>query len=122
MSYTSGETILDDHYEGFLNGSSAGTYGINYVGGTGASEYGTGQTHLNSVAAGQTITAAQWNSLFTQMDNIANHTNDSLTSTAQRSAGNSVAMISALQTDLNTLAASVAAGCPNASAVAEGSE
>ena len=122
MSYTVGETILDDHYESFLNGSSAGAYGINHIGGTGASEYGTGQTHLNSVAAGQTITAAQWNSLFTQMDNIANHTNDSLTSTAQRSAGDSVAMVSALQTDLNTLAASVAAGCPNASAVAEGSE
>ena len=122
MSYTTGEKILDDHYESFLNGSSAGAYGINHIGGTGANEYGTGQTHLVSVAAGQTITAAQWNSLFTQMDNIANHTNDTLSSTTARSAGDSIAMISALQTDLNTLAASVAAGCPNASAVAEGSE
>jgi len=122
MSYTVGETILDDHYESFLNGSSAGAYGINHIGGLGASEYGLGQTHLNSVAAGQTITAAQWNSLFTQMDNIANHTNDSLTSTVQRSAGDPVAMVSALQTDLNTLAASVAAGCASATAVAEGSE
>ena len=122
MSYTAGETILDDHYESFLNGSSAGAYGINHVGGTGASEYGLGQTHLVSVAAGQTITASQWNALFTQMDNIANHTNDSLTSTLARSAGDSVAMISALQTDLNTLAASVAAGCPSASARGEGSE
>ena len=62
MSYTTGEKILDDHYESFLNGSSAGAYGINHIGGTGANEYGTGQTHLVSVAAGQTITAAQWNS------------------------------------------------------------
>ena len=122
MSYTTGEKILDDHYESFLNGSSAGAYGINHIGGTGANEYGTGQTHLVSVAAGQTITAAQWNSLFTQMDNIANHTNDTLSSTTARSAGDSIAMISALQTDLNTLAASVAAGCPNASAVGESSE
>ena len=122
MSYTAGETILDDHYESFLNGSSAGTYGINYVGGTGAGEYGLGQTHVVSVAAGQTITASQWNALFTQMDNVANHTNDSLTSTTARSAGDSLAIISALQTDLNTLAASVAAGSPNASARGEGSE
>jgi len=122
MSYTTGEKILDDHYESFLNGSSAGTYGINHIGGTGANEYGTGQTHLVSVAAGQTITAAQWNSLFTQMDNIANHTNDTLSSTTARSAGDPIAMVSALQTDLNTLAASVAAGCPNASAIAESSE
>ena len=122
MSYTVGETILDDHYESFLNGSSAGAYGINHIGGTGASEYGTGQTHIASVAAGQTITAAQWNSLFTQMDSIANHTNDSLTSTPQRSAGDPVTMVSALQTDLNTLAASVAGGCTSATAVAAGSE
>ena len=122
MSYTTGEKILDDHYESFLNGSSAGTYGINHIGGTGANEYGTGQTHLVSVAAGQTITAAQWNSLFTQMDNIANHTNDTLSSTTARSAGDPIAMISALQTDLNTLAASIAAGSPNASAVGESSE
>ena len=122
MSYTAGETILDDHYESFLNGSSAGAYGINHIGGTGSGEYGLGQTHVVSVAAGQTITASQWNSLFTQMDNIANHTNDTLTSTTARSAGDPVAIISALQTDLNTLAASVAAGSASATAVAESSE
>ena len=122
MSYTAGETILDDHYESFLNGSSAGAYGINYVGGTGASEYGLGQTDLLSIAAGQTITASQWNSVWTQMDNIANHTNDSLTSTGQRTAGDAIAIVSALQTDLNTLAASVAAGSPNATAIAESGE
>jgi len=122
MAYATGDSILDDHYESFLNGSSAGAYGINHIGGTGAGEYGTGQTHLVSVAAGQTITAAQWNSLFTQMDNIANHTNDSITSTTQRSAGNTIAAVAAIQTDLNTLAASVAAGCPNATAVSESAE
>ena len=122
MSYTAGETILDDHYESFLNGASAGAFGINHVGGTGASEYGLGQTDLLSIAAGQTITASQWNSVWTQMDNIANHTNDSLTSTGQRTAGDAIAIVSALQTDLNTLAASVAAGSPNATAIAESGE
>ncbi len=122
MAYAAGDSILDDHYNGFLSGSTAGAYGINHIQGTGAGEYGLGLTALTGTSAGTTVAASQWNTLFTNMDNIANHTNDTLTSTAARSAGDSIAMISALQTDLNTLAASVAAGCPNATAVAEGGE
>ncbi len=122
MAYAAGDSILDDHYNGFLSGSTAGAYGINHIQGTGAGEYGLGLTSLTGTSAGTTVAASQWNTLFTNMDNIANHTNDTLTSTAARSAGDSIAMISALQTDLNTLAASVAAGCPNATAVAEGGE
>ena len=122
MAYQAGDKILDDQYNSFVNGSSAGAYGINHIGGTGASEYGLGQAHISAVSPGDSVTASQWNALFTQMDNIANHTNDTLSSTPQRSAGNPVAVISALQTDLNTLAASVAAGCPSATAVAAGSE
>ena len=122
MGYVAGEKILDDEYNNFLGGSSAGAYGINHVMGTGALNYGLGQTALATVTAGQSVTAAQWNSLFTSMDNIANHTNDSVSSTAARSAGSPIAIVSALQTDLNTLAASVAAGCTSATAVAAGSE
>jgi len=122
MSYTVGETILDDHYNGFLSGSSAGAYGINHVMGTGNAGYGLGQTELAETSAGVTIVAARWNSLFTGMDNTANHTNDSLTSTAARSTGDSIAIISALQTDLNTLAASVVGGSVSATAVTTGSE
>jgi len=117
MAYTAGDTILDDEYNNFLDGSSGGSYGINHIMGTGAGAYGLGQTAISTVAAGNTITAAQWNSLFTGMDNVANHTNDTLTSTTARSAGDTIAIISALNSDLQTLAASVAAGSPNATAV-----
>ena len=102
MAYVAGDKILDDEYNNFLNGTTAGNYGINYVMGTGASSLGLGQTELVAVTAGQTVTATQWNSLFTAMDNIANHTNDTLTSTAARSAGDSIAIKSALNTDLQT--------------------
>ena len=122
MAYAAGDSILDDHYNGFLSGSSAGAYGINHIMGTGSGEYGLGLTEIVGTSAGTTITAAKWNTLFTNMDNIANHTNDSLSSTPARSAGDEIAFISALQTDLNTLAASVAAVCPNATALSEGSE
>ena len=121
MGYVAGEKILDDEYNVFVN-SSSDPYGYNHFAGTGALNYGLGQTHIATQNANDKITAAQWNALFTGMDNIANHTNDSLTSTAARSAGDPIAIKSALVADLATLAASVAAGCPSATAVSAGSE
>jgi len=116
MAYQAGDTILDDEYNTFVNSSSS-PYGYNHFAGTGSAEYGLGQTHIATTSAGATIQASQWNALFTGMDNIANHTNDTLTSTAQRSAGDSIAIKTNLENDLATLAASVAAGCPSATAL-----
>lgn len=116
MSYVAGDKILDQEYNNFLN-SSATPKGINYTFGTGANQWGLGQTALNAVAVGDKITAAQWNSLFAAMDNVANHTNDTLTSTAAKAAGDVIAVKAALETDLGTLASSVANGCPNATAL-----
>ena len=59
MSYVAGDKILDQEYNNFLN-SSATPKGINYTFGTGANQWGLGQTALNSVAVGDKITAAQW--------------------------------------------------------------
>jgi len=116
MAYTAGDQILDDQYIEFANSSSA-PFGYNHFAGTGSGEYGLGQTALGLVNAGDTITAAQWNSLFTAMTNIANHTNDTLTSTGAVTAGDTIAVKAALEADLATLAASVAAGSPNATAL-----
>lgn len=116
MAYVAGDQILDDQYIAFASSSSA-PYGYNHFAGTGSGVYGLGQTALGLVNAGDTITAAQWNSLFTAMANIANHTNDTLTSTGAVTAGDTIAVKAALEADLATLAASVAAGCPNATAL-----
>ena len=121
MGYVAGEKILDDEYDNFVNSSSS-PFGYNHFAGTGALNYGLGLTHILTVDPGDTITASQWNTLFTGMDNVTNHTNDTLTSTAARSAGDTIAIKSALVADLATLAASVAAGCTSATAIAEGSE
>ena len=121
MGYVTGETILDDEYNTFVNSSSS-PYGYNHFAGTGALAYGLGQTALATVGAGDTVTASQWNSLFTGMDNIANHTNDTLTSTAARSAGDEIAIKSALVADLASLAAEVAGGSTSASAISESAE
>jgi len=121
MGYVAGSTILDDEYNTFVNSSSS-PYGYNHFAGTGALNYGLGQTEIATNVAGDTITAAEWNALFTGMDNIANHTNDTLTSTAARSAGDTIAIKSALEADLASLAAEVAGGSTSATAVSAGSE
>ena len=115
MAYVASDTILDDEYIRFASNATA-PFGYNHFAGTGSGEYGLGQTALGLVSAGDTVQAAQWNSLFTAMANIANHTNDTLTSTGAVTAGDTIAVKAALEADLATLAASVANGCPNVSA------
>jgi hypothetical protein len=115
MAYQAGDTILDDEYNAFVNNSSS-PYGYNHFAGPGALEYGLNQTTISTVSAGNTIQASQWNALFTGMDNIANHTNTSITASSV-SAGDTIAIRAALITDLANLAAQVALGSPNATAI-----
>lgn len=119
MGYVAGDKITTTEYNDIFLNSTGGAdgHGINHIMGTGQLYHGLGQTALNSVSTAQEITATQWNSLFTAMDNVANHTNDTLTSTAQRSTGDLIEIKSALIADLATLATSVQNGCTNASAL-----
>ena len=116
MSYTAGQTILDDEFLAFIN-NSTDPYGINHIAGTGAGAYGLGESSVASVTAGDQITAAQWNSLWSTMDNVANHTNVALTSTTAVSGGDPIAIKSALITDLAALATAVATGSTSATAL-----
>ena len=117
MAYTAGDTITGDQYNIFVNNSSS-PFGYNHFAGTGEDEYGLGQTHLATVSGGSTsITAAQWNSLLTGMDNIGNHTNDSLTARTQVATGDTIAIKAAVEADLASLAAEVAAGSTSATAL-----
>ena len=116
MAYTAGDTILDDEYNNFA-GSSSDPFGINHIGGTGSAQYGLGESSIATVSPGDTINASQWNTLFAAMNVVAGHTADTISSTSSKSAGDTIAIISALTTDLATLAASVAAGSPNTTAV-----
>jgi hypothetical protein len=116
MAYTAGDSILDDEYNAFV-GSSSDPYGYNHFAGTGSGVYGLNQSSIATVSAGGTITASSWNSLFTGLDNIANHTNVSITSSSV-SAGDAIAVRAALISDLASLAAAVAAGSTSATAIA----
>jgi hypothetical protein len=115
MGYTAGDTILDDEYNTFVN-SSSDPFGYNHFAGPGSGEYGLNQSTIGTVAVGDTVAASQWNALFTGLDNIANHTNVSITSTSV-SAGDTIAVRSALVGDLANLAAAVAGGSTSATAL-----
>tara|TARA_R110000851_G_scaffold72775_3_gene161049 strand:- start:588 stop:1559 length:972 start_codon:yes stop_codon:yes gene_type:complete len=118
MAYSAGDTILDDEYNNFVNSSSS-PFGYNHFAGTGSANYGLGQSAIATVSAGGTINASSWNTLFTGMTNIANHTNDTMTSRSAVSGGDAIAIKAAVATDLATLAASIAAGSPNATATSD---
>jgi|TARA_B100001778_G_scaffold147513_1_gene121382 hypothetical protein len=124
MGYLAGDVITAAQYNIFVNNSSA-PFGYNHFAGTGSGEYGLGQTEIATVAGGNdsatTITASQFNTLLTAIDNIANHTNDTMTARTSVAAGDEIAIKSNLEADLATLAASVAAGSPNATALTESS-
>ena len=118
MSYVAGDKITQAEYnDQLLASSTPGQEGYNYIVGSGSLYHGLGQQTLANVNIGQQITATQWNSLFSAMDSLANHTNDTLTSTAQRSTGDLIQIKSSLISDLAMLAESVKQGCPNATAL-----
>ena len=122
MGYVASELIKDDEFNAFV-GNSSSPFGINHTSGTGATVYGLGQAEIPTVTGGTTtITAAQFNALFAAIDNIANHTNDSMTARGQVTSGYTISIKSAVAADLATLAASVAAGSVNATAISAGSE
>jgi len=117
MAYSAGDTILDDEYNDFV-GSSSDPYGYNHFAGAGSGVYGLNQTSIATVSAGGTINASSWNSLFTGIDNIANHLNRSVTASSV-SAGDAIAVRSALISDLANLAGDVAAGGVNVDALTD---
>ena len=101
MAYTAGDTILDDEYNAFVNNSSS-PFGYNHFAGTGSAQYGLGQSSISTVSAGGTVNASQWNALMTGITNIANHTNDTMTSRSAVSSGDSIAILAAVAADLAT--------------------
>ena len=65
MAYTSGDTILDDHYNDFATS-------VNAIWGSGSGDRGYGQTNtVSSVSAGSTITASQWSTLLARITSAA---------------------------------------------------
>jgi hypothetical protein len=92
-------TIATD-YNGFADTTAGGN--VNVIWGTGTSDAGYGQsTTLATVSAGGTVTATQWAGLVNRISSIASHQGTTITSRTAPVAGNVIAVLAAVQTDLN---------------------
>jgi hypothetical protein len=100
MTYSVGGLIQATDYNGFASTTSGGN--VNVMWGTGTGDAGYGQsTTLATVSAGGTVTATQWASLVNRISSIASHQGTTITSRTAPVAGNTIAILSAVQTDLN---------------------
>ena len=101
MSYTSGGTIEATDYNGFV--STASGANVNDIWGTGSADKGYGQSALSTVSTAGTVTATQWASLVNTITSIAAHQGTSITSRTAPSAGDTISILSAVNTDLTTV-------------------
>jgi len=97
MAYTTGDTILDDHYNDFATS-------VNAIWGSGSGDAGYGQgSTVSAVSAGTTITAAQWTTLLSRITSMANHQSSSITAISNPSAGGTISAFTALSTNIATI-------------------
>ena len=102
MTYTAGGLIQATDYNGFANDTASGN--VNAIWGTGAGNYGYGQsTTLSTVSAGGTVTATQWADLVNRITSIGNHTGVAITSRSAPTAGQTITILNAVATDLSNL-------------------
>jgi hypothetical protein len=100
MTYSLGGLIQATDYNGFASTTSGGN--VNVIWGTGTGDAGYGQsTTLATVSAGGSVTATQWASLVNRISSIASHQGTTITARTAPVAGNVIAVLSAVQTDLN---------------------
>jgi hypothetical protein len=100
MTYVSGGLIQAADYNGFANDSANN---INAVWGTGTGDKGWGQTAISNVAVAATVTATQWATLVANLATSGSQTSSTLTSRTQPVAGNIIAVLANVATDINTI-------------------
>ena len=98
MTYTSGSLIEATDYNGFVS-TTAGA-NVNDIWSTGATDKGYGQTAISTVSAAGTITATQWASLVNNLASLGSHQGTAITSRSAPTAGNTINILAALNTDL----------------------
>jgi hypothetical protein len=102
MTYSLGGLIQATDYNGFASTTSGAN--VNNVWGVGATDSGYGQsTTLATVSAGGTVTATQWASLVNRISSMASHQGTTITARTAPVAGNVIAVLAAVNTDLTAV-------------------
>ena len=100
MAYTAGSLIEAVDYNGFVDTNSSN---VNEVWSTGTGDRGYGQTAVTTVSVGGTVTATQWASLVNTVAAAANHQGTTITARTAPVVGNTIAILSAVNTDITSL-------------------
>lgn len=98
MSYTVGGLIEATDYNGFVSTTPGAN--VNATWGTGVTSAGYGQTPLNTVSVGATVTATAWASLVNTIAAMANHQGTTITARTAPVTGNTISVLSAVNTDI----------------------
>jgi hypothetical protein len=97
MTYSSGGLIQAADYNGFVND----TAGANINATWGSAFYG--QTNLSTVSQLGTVTAPQWASLVNTLTSLGTHTNTTLTARTAPTSGQTIGILTALNTDITNV-------------------
>lgn len=101
MSYAQGGKIDAADYNTFVGTSPSSTINtINTVWAVGSGSAGYGQTALNQVSAGATITAVQWATLINTLNSIRTHQSGSGSGISAVTSGQKIDYISTLSTQI----------------------
>jgi hypothetical protein len=101
MTYSSGGLIQATDYNGFANDTAGAN--VNGIWATGATDKGYGQSALATVSAAGTVTATQWAGLVNNISSMASHTGTTITSRSAPTAGTTISILAALNTDLTNI-------------------
>ena len=97
MAYQQGDTIEASHYNTFAGN-------VNTILGTGSGDSGYGVSEIATVNVGDTITAAQWNSLLAGLQKCANHQGTTITNASNTvSVGGNIIPLSNLEADITLI-------------------
>ena len=96
MTYSAGGLIQATDYNGFVDT----TAGAN-INATWNTAYG--QTALATVSATNTVTATQWASLVNTLASLGTHTNTTITSRSAPTVGQTISILSAVNTDITAV-------------------
>ena len=101
MTYSSGGLIQATDYNGFVS-TTAGA-NVNDIWAAGSTDKGYGESAVSTVSAFGVVSATQWATLVNNISSMASHQGTGITSRTAPTAGNTINILSNLNTDLTNL-------------------
>jgi hypothetical protein len=101
MTYSASGLIEATDYNGFVSTTVGAN--VNGIWSVGATDSGYGETALGTVSAAGTVTATSWASLVNTISSMGSHQGTAITSRAAPTTGQTITILSNLNTDLTSL-------------------